>query len=74
MPSDAVLTITGPELQDGDLTYVATVLEGDLPPSATGCTLFIDPFGRPLSPTSVAGMRRGTRRRTRRRLALLSVG
>jgi hypothetical protein len=74
MPSDAVLTITGPDLEGDDLSYVATILEGELPLSATGCTLFIDPFGRPLSPISVAGMRRRTRRKTRRRLALLSAG
>jgi hypothetical protein len=30
-------------------------------------TLFIDPFGRPLSPVSVCGVRRRGRRRARRR-------
>lgn len=44
------------------LSYTANVLDGDLPGRAEGCTLFIDPFGRPLTPISVAGMRRRTRR------------
>jgi hypothetical protein len=35
-------------------------------PAATGpCALFIDPFGRPLSPVSAAGMHRRARRRMR---------
>ena len=35
-------------------------------PAATGpCALFIDPFGRPLSPVSAAGMHRRERRRMR---------
>jgi len=46
------------------------VLEGRLPRHASGCTLFIDPFGRPLSPVSIAGMRRRSNRRARRRVAL----
>jgi hypothetical protein len=70
MPSDVVITITDPQLDGDDLSYAMTVLEGELPASAAGCTLFIDPFGRPLSPVSVAGMHRRTRRRTRRRVGL----
>jgi hypothetical protein len=31
-------------------------------------TLFVDPFGRPLSPVSVCGVRRRERRRVRRRI------
>ncbi len=69
-PLDVVVTITDPDLDVDDLSYAMTILEGDLPRSASGCTLFIDPFGRPLSPISIAGMRRRTRRRTRRRVAL----
>ena len=70
MPSDAVITITDPQLDGDDLSYAMTVLEGELPASASACTLFIDPFGRPLSPVSVAGMHRRTRRRTRRRVGV----
>jgi hypothetical protein len=69
-PSDAVITITDPQLDGDNLSYAMTVLDGELPVSASGCTLFIDPFGRPLSPVSVAGMRRRTRRRTRRRVGV----
>ena len=36
------------------------------PAKAGPCTLFIDPFGRPLSPVSAAGMHRRGRRRDRR--------
>ena len=71
-PSEVVVEIRDPLLKGRDLSYIADVLDGRLPGLAGGATLFIDPFGRPLSPTSVAGMRRRTRRRTRRRLAVAS--
>jgi hypothetical protein len=66
---DVVIEIDEPILTNHDLSYEAGVLDGALPSAAGECTLFIDPFGRPLSPMSVAGMRRRTRRRTRRRVA-----
>jgi hypothetical protein len=69
-PNDVVITITAPHLEGHDLSYAMSVLEGRLPRHATGCTLFIDPFGRPLSPVSIAGMRRRSNRRIRRRVAL----
>jgi hypothetical protein len=72
-PQDVVLEISDPSLRGEELSYTATVLEGTLPAWAEGCTLFIDPFGRPLSPISVAGMRRRTRRRTRRRVAVAAL-
>jgi hypothetical protein len=71
-PADVVVTITDPQLKGDELSYAVTVLEGELPAAADGCTLFIDPFGLPLSPISIAGMRRRTRRRTRRRVILAS--
>jgi hypothetical protein len=70
-PTDVVVELRDPALDGDDLSYAANVLDGDLPSRAEGCTLFIDPFGRPLTPISVAGMRRRTRRRTRRRVARL---
>jgi hypothetical protein len=39
----------------------------DTPATAGPCVLFIDPLGRPLSPVSVAGVRRRELRRDRRR-------
>ncbi|HMK92014.1 MAG TPA: hypothetical protein VK576_03355 [Thermoleophilia bacterium] len=62
-PEDAVLVIKDPRLDEDELTYGVEVLEGSLPTSAALCTMFIDPFGRPLSPMSVAGVRRRQRRR-----------
>ncbi len=67
VPEDVVVTLTNPRLSGKDITYSATVLEGELPASSGACSLFIDPIGRPLSPVSVMGMRRRTRRRARRR-------
>jgi hypothetical protein len=67
VPAEVVITISEPVLTGHDLAYTVKVLEGTLPASAQGCSLFIDPFGRPLSPVSVAGMHRRDRRRDRRR-------
>jgi hypothetical protein len=67
-PEDAVVVIRDPRLADGSLTYSIEVLEGAVPAVTGPVTLFIDPFGRPLSPVSVGGMRRRERRRDRRPL------
>ena len=61
-----MIVITEPQLTNGDLSYSIEVLEGAMPTIAGPVTLFIDPFGRPLSPVSVCGVRRRERRRTRR--------
>ena len=66
-PEDAVVVIQEPRLENGNLTYSIQPLEGGLPAQTGPVTLFIDPFGRPLSPVSVCGVRRRERRRTRRR-------
>ena len=51
---------------DGDaLTYSIKLLDGTVPAATGPCALFIDPFGRPLSPVSAAGMHRRERRRVR---------
>ena len=68
VPEDAVVVIRAPRLQDGQLSYSIETLEGSVPTHAGPVTLFIDPFGRPLSPVSVCGVRRRERRRTRRRI------
>jgi hypothetical protein len=65
-PWNAVIEISDPMIAGSDLSYAAKVLEGSLPTAAEGCTLFIDPIGRPLSPVSLAGMNRRGRRRARR--------
>lgn len=68
VPEDAVVVLTEPRLSDGELSYSIDVLEGAVPASTGPVTLFIDPFGRPLSPVSVCGVRRRQRRRMRRRM------
>jgi hypothetical protein len=67
-PTDAVIVIKEPRLTNGDLSYSIDVLEGAVPANTGPVTLFIDPFGRPLSPVSVCGVRRRGRRRARRRM------
>ena len=57
-PEGVVLEIRDPVLRGEELTYRATVLDGALPAWVEGCTLFIDPFGRPLTLGSVIGFRR----------------
>ena len=65
-PTDAVIVIKNPSLKDGQLSYSVDLLEGTVPIETGPVTLFIDPFGRPLSPVSVCGVRRRERRRDRR--------
>jgi hypothetical protein len=67
VPDDAVIVIKAPRLSDGELSYSIEILEGTVPAHTGPVTLFIDPFGRPLSPVSVCGIRRRSRRRARRR-------
>jgi hypothetical protein len=66
VPEEVTMVIRDPQLTEDTLTYKVEVLDGKLPSKAGPCTLFIDPFGRPLSPVSVAGINRRERRRDRR--------
>ncbi|MGZ6616814.1 MAG: hypothetical protein ACXVFQ_20605 [Solirubrobacteraceae bacterium] len=66
-PEDAVVVIEQPRLENGHLSYAIKTLEGTVPTHTGPVTLFNDPFGRPLSPVSVGGIRRRERRRDRRR-------
>jgi hypothetical protein len=66
-PEDTVVVLHEPRLEGDDLTYSVEILDGTLPETAGPVALFIDPFGRPLSPVSVAGINRRERRRERRR-------
>ena len=65
VPEDAVVVIQNPRLDGDALTYSIKLLDGTVPPRTGPCALFIDPFGRPLSPVSAAGMHRRERRRMR---------
>lgn len=65
-PEDVTMVIRDPQLTEDTLTYKVEVLDGTLPVKAGPCSLFIDPFGRPLSPVSAAGIHRRERRRDRR--------
>jgi hypothetical protein len=64
-PEEVVVTIRDPRADGDSLSYQVDVLAGKLPTSTGPCALFIDPFGRPLSPVSAAGMHRRARRRRR---------
>jgi hypothetical protein len=65
LPTDAVVVIEDPTLDGDVLSYSIKVLDGSVPSATGACALFIDPFGRPLSPVSAAGMHRRARRRRR---------
>jgi hypothetical protein len=64
-PEEVTVTIRDPQIDGDTLTYKVDVLDGKLPARSGPCALFIDPIGRPLSPVSVAGVRRRERRRGR---------
>jgi len=65
-PEDAIVVLKDPVLEGDKLTYTVDMLEGSLPAKGELVSVFIDPFGRPLSPVSVGGMHRRARRRGRR--------
>jgi hypothetical protein len=66
VPEEVTVVLYNPQLMGDTLTYTIEILDGTLPAKAGPCSLFIDPIGRPLSPGSVAGMRRRQRRRAYR--------
>ena len=68
VPEDLTVVLRDPELAGDAFSYSVEVLDGTPPAVAGPCSLFIDPIGRPLSPGSVAGVRRRGRRRTGRRV------
>jgi len=61
---NVVVTMSDAIIDGDSISFDVDVLEGDLPASGGPNTLFIDVIGRPLTPLSVAGMRRRTRRRS----------
>lgn len=66
-PQEIILELMNPRLEGSDLVYDVKILEGKETATGETVSLFIDPIGRPLSPTSVAGVHRRTRRRVIRR-------
>jgi len=66
-PDDAVVILRDPVAGEDSISYSIEILDGVVPAESGAVSLFIDPFGRPLSPVSVAGIHRRERRRMRRR-------
>ena len=64
-PDDAVVILRDPVAGEDSISYSIEVLDGVVPAESGAVSLFIDPFGRPLSPVSVAGIHRRERRRMR---------
>ena len=62
-PQEIILELMNPRLEGSDLIYDVKVLQGNEKAAGDTVSLFIDPVGRPMSPTSVAGVRRRTIRR-----------
>jgi len=52
-----------PMMKGDDMVFPIKVLEGELLSKGGAVVMFIDPIGRPISPTSVAGVHRRHRRR-----------
>jgi len=67
--TEVVVTLSKRPLVEGnDMIFPIKVLEGELPNAGETVIMFIDPIGRPMSPTSVAGVHRRHRRRAVRHL------
>lgn len=64
---DVVVVLSDPTLDGDQWSYNVDILDGEMPASGGASALFIDTIGRPLTPVSVAGVHRRTRRRGRRR-------
>ncbi len=62
-PEDVTVVLRDPVIEGDSITYQIEILDGKLSARAQACSLFIDPIGRPLSPMSVAGVRRRERHR-----------
>ena len=65
--NDVVVVLQEPTLVGDQMSYQVDILDGEMPASGGASSLFIDMIGRPLTPVSVAGVRRRGRRRGRRR-------
>lgn len=67
IPEEVTVVLQDPTLHENELTYKVDILDGKLPATSGPCAVFIDPIGRPLSPMSIAGVRRRQMRRAVRR-------
>ena len=65
--NDVVVVLQDPALDGDRFSYQVEILDGEMPSSGGASSLFIDVVGRPMTPMSVAGVRRRGRRRGRRR-------
>jgi hypothetical protein len=61
VPDDVVVVLRSPRLDTNRISYYVDVLDGTLPIRSGGCALFIDSFGRPVSPVLLAAMQRLSR-------------
>jgi hypothetical protein len=61
--SDVVLELNNPRLEGLNLVYDIKLVEGEMLNSGGACSIFIDPVGKPVSPTSAAGVHRRKDRR-----------
>jgi hypothetical protein len=59
----AVVVLRNPVLENGDLHYTVEIIDGVMPVLGENVSVFIDVIGMPLTPLSVAGVRRRGYRR-----------
>jgi gas vesicle protein len=62
--ANVVVTMSNGIIEGDSISFDVDVLEGELPARGGPNTLFIDVIGHPLTPLSVAGVHRRTRRRS----------
>jgi hypothetical protein len=62
---DIVVLLREPKRTGSHISYNVEILDGEMPAKSGPSSLFIDVIGRPLSPVSVAGVRRREERRGR---------
>jgi len=62
--ANVILTLRNSVVDGDSISWDVDILEGELPGVGGPNTLFIDVIGAPLTPVSVAGVRRRTRRRS----------
>ena len=62
--ANVVLTLSDAVIEGDTISFDVDILEGELPERGGANSLFIDVLGRPLTPLSVAGVHRRTRRRS----------